>query len=63
MANLLLNNAPQSIPGSKQGCVLNSNNSFYYGYGDTEPKDWLISNANTEMNYDDKNGLLWAKVV
>lgn len=63
MANLLLNNAPQSIPGSKQGCVLNSNNSFYYGYGNTEPTDWLFGNANTEMHYDGKNGLLWAKVV
>ena len=63
MANLLLNNAPQSIPGSKQGCVLNSTNSFYYGYGNTEPTDWLFSNANTEMHYDGKNGLLWAKVV
>ena len=63
MANLLLNNAPQSIPGSKQGCVLNSNNSFYYGYGNTEPTNWLFGNANTEMHYDGKNGLLWAKVV
>ena len=63
MANLLLNNAPQSIPGSKQGCVLNSNNSFYYGYGDTEPTDWLLGNTNTEMHYDGKNGLLWAKAV
>ena len=63
MANLLLNKAPQSIPDSKQGCVLNSNNSFYYGYGDTEPTDWLFGNANTEMHYDGKNGLLWAKVV
>ena len=63
MANLVLNNAPQSIPGSKQGCVLNSNNSFYYGYGDTEPTDWLFGNANTEIHYDGKNGLLWAKVV
>ena len=63
MANLLLNNAPQSIPGSKQGCVLNSNNSFYYGYGDTEPTNWLFGNANTEMHYNGKNGLLWAKVV
>ena len=63
MANLLLNNAPQSIPGSKQGCALSSNNSFYYGYGNTEPTDWLFGNANTEMHYDGKNGLLWAKVV
>ena len=63
MANLLLNNAPQSIPGSKQGCVLNSTNSFYYGYGNTEPTNWLFGNANTEMHYDGKNGLLWAKVV
>ena len=63
MANLLLNNAPQSIPGSKQGCVLNSNNSFYYGYGNTEPTNWLFGNANTEMHYDGKNGLLWAKAV
>lgn len=63
MANLLLNNAPQSIPGSKQGCVLNSTNSFYYGYGDIEPTEWLFGNANTEMHYDGKNGLLWAKVV
>ena len=63
MANLLLNNAPQSIPGSKQGCALSSNNSFYYGYGNTEPTDWLFGNANTEMHYDGKNGLLWAKAV
>lgn len=63
MANLLLNNAPQAIPDSKQGCVLNSTNSFYYGYGNTEPTDWLFGNANTEMHYDGKNGLLWAKVV
>ena len=63
MANLLLNNAPQSIPGSKQGCVLNGTNSFYYGYGDIEPTDWLFGNANTEMHHDGKNGLLWAKVV
>ena len=63
MANLLLNNAPQSIPGSKQGCVLKGTSSFYYGYGNTEPTDWLFGNANTEMHYDGKNGLLWAKVV
>ena len=63
MANILLNNAPLPIYGSKQGCVLNSTNSFYYGYGDTEPTDWLFGNANTEMHYDGKNGLLWAKVV
>lgn len=63
MANLLLNNAPQSIPDSKQGCVFNGTNSFYYGYGNTEPTDWLFGNANTEMHYDGKNGLLWAKVV
>ena len=63
MANLLLNNAPQSIPGSNQGCVLNSTNSFYYGYGNTEPTHWLFGNANTEMHYDGKNGLLWAKIV
>lgn len=63
MANLLLNNAPQAIPDSKQGCVFNGTNSFYYGYGNTEPTDWLFGNANTEMHYDGKNGLLWAKVV
>lgn len=63
MANLLLNNAPQSIPDSKQGCVFNGTNSFYYGYSNTESTDWLFGNVNTEMHYDGKNGLLWAKVV
>lgn len=60
--NITLTTAPQVIVNSQQGCLITSDDSFYYSFGVTQPsKDnaAIWHNASEPLEYGGKYGKIW----